>query len=118
MGVAPIYNKKGGCVLEAFVDRIIETDRRARGVIENAQREKKRLLEEAKQRAAEELKKQSAATQQGKQAIDGELAQREQAENQKADEAYLAAKRGLDEAFEAHREAWLDEVTKNMLAEG
>lgn len=104
--------------MEAFVDRIIETDRKARGVIENAQREKKRLLEEAKRRAAEELKKQSAATEQGKQAIDQEIARRETLEDQKADEAYLAAKRGLDEAFEAHREAWLDEVTKNMLAEG
>lgn len=104
--------------MEAFVDRIIETDRKARGVIEDAQREKKRLLEQAKQRAGEELKKQSAAAEAGKQAVDAELAQRAEAESQKADEAYLAAKRGLDEAFEAHRQAWLDEVTKNMLAEG
>ena len=84
--------------MEKFVDRIIETDRKAREIIEQAQQEKQAVLADAKKRA------------------DAEIAQREARESERMDAAYLDAKHALDNAFEAGHDAWLAEITQNTLA--
>ena len=84
--------------MEKFVDRIIETDRKAREIIEQAQQEKQAVLADAKKRA------------------DAEFAQREARESERMDAAYLDAKHALDNAFEAGHDAWLAEITQNTLA--
>ena len=81
--------------MEKFVDRIIETDRKAREIIEQAQQEKQAVLADAKKRA------------------DAEIARRE---SERMDAAYLDAKHALDNAFEAGHDAWLAEITQNTLA--
>ena len=78
--------------MEKFVDRIIETDRKAREIIEQAQQDK------------------------GRAAIDEEFAQREARESERMDAAYLDAKHALDNAFEDGHDAWLAEITQNTLA--
>ena len=102
--------------MEKFVDRIIETDRKARQVIDAAQQEKKRLLRESKARAQADLAAREEAAQQGKKAVDAEMAALAKDAGQKTDEDYLAKKHALDAAFEQHREAWLAEITKAILA--
>ena len=84
--------------MEKFVNRIIETDRKAREIIEQAQQEKQAVLADAKKRA------------------DAEIAQREARESERMDAAYLDAKHALDNAFEAGHDAWLAEITQNTLA--
>ena len=81
--------------MEKFVDRIIETDRKAREIIEQAQQEKQAVLADAKKRAD---------------------AEREARESERMDAAYLDAKHALDNAFEAGHDAWLAEITQNTLA--
>ncbi len=104
--------------METFVQRIIETDRKARQVIEQAQQEKKRLLQEANEKARAELARREAAARQGRQAVDAEMARRAQEAGRAADEDYLVKKHGLDAAFEANREAWLAQITAAILDEG
>lgn len=101
--------------METFVERIIETDRKAQEVIGAAQKEKKELLQQARERARQELAQREAAARQGKQAVDAEMEQSARQASQSADEDYLEKKRALDAAFEAHREAWLSEITSAIL---
>ena len=99
--------------MEKFVDRIIETDRKAREIIEQAQQEKQAVLADAKKRADAEIARREA---EGRAAIDEEFAQREARESERMDAAYLDAKHALDNAFEAGHDAWLAEITQNTLA--
>lgn len=109
---------KGGVTMETFVQRIIDTDRRARQVIEQARQEKKRLLEQARQQADSELARQEEAARAGRRAVDEEMARRARQAGEAADADYLAKKHALDAAFEEHREAWLRQITDAVLAEG
>ena len=91
--------------MEKFVDRIIETDRKAREIIEQAQQEKQAVLADAKKRADAEIARREAAADKGRAAIDEEFAQREARESER-----------MDGAFEAGHDAWLAEITQNTLA--
>ena len=95
--------------MEKFVNRIIETDRKAREIIEQAQQEKQAVLADAKKRADAEIARREAEA-------DEEFAQREARESERMDAAYLDAKHALDNAFEAGHDAWLAEITQNTLA--
>ena len=97
--------------MEKFVDRIIETDRKAREIIEQAQQEKQAVLADAKKRADAEIARREAEAEKGRAAIDEEFAQREARESE-----HLDAKHALDNAFEAGHDAWLAEITQNTLA--
>ena len=96
--------------MEKFVDRIIETDRKAREIIEQAQQEKQAVLADAKKRADAEIARREAEADKGRAAIDEEFAQREARESERMDAAYL------DNAFEDGHDAWLAEITQNTLA--
>ena len=63
--------------MEKFVDRIIETDRKAREIIEQAQQEKQAVLADAKKRADAEIARRETEADKGRAAIDEEFAQRE-----------------------------------------
>lgn len=102
--------------MEKFVDRIIETDRKAREIIEQAQQEKQAVLADAKKRADAEIARREAEADKGRAAIDEEFAQREARESERMDGAYLDAEHALDNAFEAGHDAWLAEITQNTLA--
>ena len=69
--------------MEKFVDRIIETDRKAREIIEQAQQEKQAVLEDAKKRADAEIARREAEADKGRAAIDEEFAQREARESER-----------------------------------
>lgn len=97
--------------MENFVDRIIDTDRKAREIIENAQHEKETLLKSAEIRAAEQLAVREAESKEAMIAIDAEYAARETSAMDKADAEYISAKHKLDDAFESGRAAWLKEIT-------
>ena len=79
--------------MEKFVDRIIETDRKAREIIEQAQQEKQAVLADAKKRADAEIARREAEADKGRAAIDEEFAQREARESERMDAAYLDAMR-------------------------
>ena len=59
--------------MEAFVELIMETDRKARALIDQAQEEKKEIRAGAEKRANEELKKREAALEAGKKQVDAQL---------------------------------------------
>lgn len=99
-----------------FVDRIIETDRKAREMIDAAQLEKKQILEDAKRSAAQQLAVQAQALEQGKHEADEQMAQKSVAANEAMDKAYLKAKHTLDTAFDSQRDVWLSEITNHILS--
>ncbi|WP_367924421.1 hypothetical protein [uncultured Ruthenibacterium sp.] len=101
--------------MEAFVDLIMETDRKARALIDQAQEEKKQILAGAEKRANAELQKRQAVLEQGKREVDAQLAQDTQKEREEMDKAYLDAKHALDATFEENREHWLDEIQRGIL---
>ena len=101
--------------MENFVDRIIETDRKARELLESARSEKKKLLDDAKKRAADYLEQQEQAVRQGRAAVDEEFSRKTAQAAEEADQDYLEQKHRLDGAFEQHRAAWLSEITQNIL---
>ena len=78
--------------MEKFVDRIIETARKAREIIEQAQQEKQAVLAAAKKRADAEIARRETEADKGRAAIDEEFAQREARESERMDAAYLDAK--------------------------
>lgn len=102
--------------MEAFVELIMETDRKARTLIDQAQEEKKQILAGAEKRANEELKRREAALEAGKKQVDAQLAQDTKKEREEMDKACLDAKRALDAVFEEKREFWLDELQKGVLS--
>lgn len=101
--------------MEAFVELIMETDRKARALIDQAQEEKKEILAGAEKRANEELKKREAALEAGKKEVDAQLAKDTQKEREEMDKAYLDAKHALDAAFEEKRTFWLEELQRGVL---
>ncbi len=101
--------------MENFVDRIIDTDRKAREIIENAQREKDALLKGAEARAAEQLAVREAESKEAMLAIDAEYAAREASAMDKSDAEYISAKHKLDHAFDDGRTVWLKEITDAVI---
>ena len=102
--------------MEKFVDRIIETDRKARDIIEDAQTQKQKILADAQVRADKEIARHSAEAEKGKRGIDEEFKKKEQDGLDRMDVDYLTAKRALDAAFEGAHDAWLAEITRDVLA--
>ena len=102
--------------MEGFVDRIMETDRKAREMIDAAQREKKQILALAQENARRKLEERAAELERGKRDVDAQLAAQGAAGEEAVNKAYLRAKHALDDAFDAHRDAWLDEITDAILA--
>ncbi|MEG0897626.1 MAG: hypothetical protein RSD01_04375 [Ruthenibacterium sp.] len=101
--------------MEKFVDRIIDTDRKAREIIEEAQNKKSALLAQAAQNAEAEIKMRIAESKQKIAESDADLNAREAQAMETADADYFAAKHALDAAFEAGRKTWLREITQNVL---
>lgn len=102
--------------MEKFVDRIMETDRKAREMIDAAQAEKKQILENAREKAERQLAEQKAALEQGEREVDAQMAQQAAERDEASDKSYLDAKHKLDSTFDAHRDAWLEEITGHILA--
>ena len=102
--------------MEAFVELIMETDRKARALIDQAQEEKKEIRAGAEKRANEELKKREAALEAGKKQVDAQLDADTRKERDEMDKAYLEAKHALDAAFEEKRELWLKELQNGVLS--
>ena len=102
--------------MEAFVELIMETDRKARALIDQAQEEKKEILAGAEKRANEELKKREAALKAGKKQVDAQLDADTRKERDVMAKAYLEAKHALDAAFEEKREMWLKELQNGVLS--
>lgn len=101
--------------MESFVDRIIETDRKARIVIEQAQQEKETLLNEARKKAQDYLEKQEMRVKQGREDVDREFEQKTREAADAADKSYLDQKHALDNAFEHNRALWIKEITQHIL---
>ncbi|MEG1406834.1 MAG: hypothetical protein RSD23_03170 [Ruthenibacterium sp.] len=101
--------------MEKFVDRIIDTDRKAREIIEEAQNKKSALLAQAAQNAEAEIKMRIAESKQKIAESDADLNAREAQAMETADADYFVAKHALDAAFEAGRKTWLREITQNVL---
>lgn len=96
--------------MEKFVDRIIETDRKARAIIEDAQQETKRLAGDAEKRAAQGLAERATKSEKEMAALDKRLSKREAKVMECADEDYIRLKHGLDADFSAGHDAWLTEI--------
>lgn len=96
--------------MEKFVDRIIETDRKARAIIEQAQSEVNQLAAGAEERAAKGLAERAAQNEASIAALDKRLAAREARAMKRADEDYIRLKHGLDADFALGHDAWLSEI--------
>ncbi|MEG2672156.1 MAG: hypothetical protein RR937_03140 [Ruthenibacterium sp.] len=102
--------------MEKFVDRIIDTDRKAREIIEAAQNKKSALLAQAAQKATAEIAARAAESAQKIAASDADIKAREAAAAEPADKQYISPKHPLAAAFEAGRKTWLAEIKDNICA--
>lgn len=98
--------------MEAFVDRIIDTDRKAREIIETAQQQKIAMQKQAVKDAHEALEARASQDKEAMLVQDARMAQREAAAMELADKDYMGEKHKLDEAFVAGIDGWLSEITK------
>lgn len=96
--------------METFMERIIETDRRAREVIEKALAQREGDLAAARKQAQEEVRKRTEALRAEMDTIDREAGKSRAQSAQEADREYLSAKHALDAAFEEKREDWLKRI--------
>ena len=96
--------------MEKFVDRIIETDRKAREIIEGAQREKAQLEKQAREEAARRLEERAAQNAQAIAGLDEQYAQSRTKAEERAEADYITAKHALDADFAAGHDAWLRDV--------
>lgn len=101
--------------MEKFVDRIIETDRKAREIIEAAHNEKEVYQKEASERARRDLAERAAAQESQIAILDKELAEQVEKACNEADNAYITAKHILDSRFDAGREGWLHDIVDACL---
>jgi vacuolar-type H+-ATPase subunit H len=104
--------------MEKFVDRIVETDQKARQLIDAARREKTDILEKAKQAAEQHLADQAAALANGERKVDEEMAAKQEAKDEELNQDYLRAKHALDAKFDANYDLWLKTITESILSEG
>ncbi len=102
---------------ESFVDRIIDTDKKAREIIEGAQKEKDLLMAEAEKRAKQEIEARGEDDKKEMSQIDLEYSKKLAEASERADAEYIAAKHALDAAFEKGRSVWLDEIISGALAD-
>lgn len=103
--------------METFMERIIETDRRARSVIEEALARRETELAKAREDAQAEADKRSASMRAEMEQIDQEAEAWKTQDAQDAEAEYLTAKHALDAAFEAKREGWLKELFQRTVGE-
>ena len=102
--------------MESFVERIIETDRKARELIEAAQNQQKKLEKDTRAAAQKALEARATADKAAMDKMDEEFSVRQCAAMDAADRDYITAKHALDTAFDAGRDAWLQELTAACLA--
>lgn len=102
---------------ESFVDKIIDTDKKAREIIEGAQKEKDLLMAEAEKRARHEIEARGEDDKKEMSQIDIIYNEKLAEASERADAEYIAAKHALDAAFEKGRRGWLDEIISGALAE-
>lgn len=100
--------------MEKFIDRIIETDRKAREIIEEAQSEKKLVLEQAQQKAKQQLAARAATERESMFLMDRECEKQKKIITEKADVDYIAAKHALDATFDAGHDTWLHEIVSHV----
>lgn len=97
--------------MEAFVDRIIDTDRKAREMIGAAQQQKAAMHKKAVEDAHAALAASAAQDKIAMAQQDEKMAERATAAKDLADADYMREKHKLDEAFAAGIDGWLDEIT-------
>lgn len=102
--------------MEKFVDRIIETDRKAREIIEDAQNRRDQLQKDAQKEAAELLAQRAAASEAAIAKLDADFAAREKRASDRTDAEYLAAKHALDRDFDAGYDKWLQDALAGCTA--
>ncbi|NCC08349.1 MAG: hypothetical protein EOM30_10030 [Clostridia bacterium] len=100
---------------ESFVDKIIDTDKKAREIIEGAQKEKDLLMAEAEKRAKQEIEARAEDDKKEMAQIDNKYKEKLAAATERANVEYIAAKHALDAAFEKGRKVWLDEIINGAL---
>ena len=98
--------------METFMERIIETDRRAREVIEQALAQREPALAAARKAAQEELRSREEAQRAEMEQLDRDAERSRERDAQDADREYLAAKHALDAAFEEKRGEWLETICR------
>lgn len=96
--------------METFMQRIIDTDRQARDVIEKALARREGELAAARSEAQEEVRKRTEALRAEMDEIDRKAEASRQKSAEQADREYLTAKHALDAAFESKREEWLKRI--------
>ena len=100
--------------METFMERIIETDRRARQVIEQALARRETELADARVKAQEEVRQRTEALRAEMEQIDRNAEAWKARDAEAAEQEYLTAKHALDAAFEAGRETWLEGICNRV----
>ena len=101
--------------METFMERIIETDRRARAVIEQALAKRETELAKARAEAEAEAEQRSASMRAEMEEIDRSAEAWKAKDAEAAESEYLAAKHALDAAFEEKREGWLNKLFERTI---
>lgn len=103
--------------MEHFVDKILQTDQKAREIIEAAEIEKNAIITKAKKDAHQYLMQQQEKTKAEKQGIDTQLVEKTKQGEETINTLYLTAKHAIDEAFDTQYDAWLAQISQHIFAQ-
>ncbi len=101
--------------MEHFVDKIIETDKKARQIIELAQREREHIKQKSIDDAKRDLALRKAAQEKQMKLQDVELVKIEQEELGGVDIEYILSKRNMDKLFNNSVDVWQKEILTQTL---
>ncbi len=102
--------------MESFVDNIIKTDKKARAIIDQAQKNAKNQLAMAKVEALREVERRKENQQEQIQNSEQQMHQDEKTALIKADEDYLNAKKKMDKIFADNVDLWETDIIKAVIS--
>ncbi len=101
--------------MESFVDNIIQTDRKARAIIDEAQNSAKNLLAMTKIDAERERERRQENQHAEIISQDEEMKENEKLAIEQADKDYLTAKKKMDSIFAAKVDIWEKDIIDAVL---
>ncbi len=101
--------------MEIFMDKIIQADKKARRIIDAAQKEREQIISKAIEDANKDVELRKHAQLKKMASQDEEIKSAEIAEMTRADNEYIVAKHKMDNVFNDGIDTWGDEIISAVL---
>ncbi len=101
--------------MEIFMDKIIQADKKARRIIEMAQKEREQIINKYIEEADKDMELRKQAQMKKMASQDERIQDKEKIEMSRADNEYINAKHKMDEVFNAGIDNWENDIIKAVL---